>query len=146
MSVLMQELIDAEYAFIMHTTDTVAKDPAWATVELCAGLGETLASAAEPGAPYRLRCGRKTGEVRVEACASFSCALRSAPQGGTTRERLDYSKVGLSADAAAVKHIGLRLAKLAEFLETQIGAPQDVEGVILGGILCVVQSRRQQGL
>ena len=71
---------------------------------------------------------------------------RWAPQGGTVRERLDYSKVGLSADAAAVRHIGLRLAKLAEYLESSLGSPQDVEGVIHGGILCVVQSRPQQGL
>jgi len=146
MAVLVQELIDAEYSFIMHTTDVLQKDPAWATVELCAGLGETLASAGEPGSPYRLRCGRKSGEVRVESCASFSCALRSAPDGGTIRARLDYSKVGLSSDGAAVKQIGLRLARLAEYLETNLGGPQDVEGVIRGGILCVVQARPQQGL
>lgn len=146
MAVLVQELIDAEYSFIMHTTDVLQKDPAWATVELCAGLGETLASAGEPGAPYRLRCGRKSGEVRVESCASFSCALRSAKEGGTIRERLDYSKVGLSSDGAAVKQIGLRLARLAEYLESNLGGPQDVEGVIRGGILCVVQARPQQGL
>jgi phosphoglucan, water dikinase len=146
MSVLIQELIDADYSFIMHTTDTVAKSQNWATVELCAGLGETLASASQSGAPYRLRCGRRNGEVRIEACASFSYALRAQAGAGTFHERLDYSKVGLSADAAAVRHIGLRLARLAEFLETQMGGAQDVEGVVRSGMLCVVQARPQQGL
>jgi phosphoglucan,water dikinase len=130
----------------MHTTDVLKKDPAWATVELCAGLGETLAGGRIPGAPYRMRCGRLSGGVLLEACASFSEAYRPAPGEGVRRERLDYSQAGLSTDPAAITQIGLRLAKLAEFLESQFGSPQDVEGLVRGGLFCVVQSRPQQGV
>jgi hypothetical protein len=115
-------------------------------VELAVGLGEILASANVPGTPYRLVCDRKTGTARLMGCASFSVALRPTSQGGAGQERLDYSRVPLSADRGAAPRLGKRLGALAAFLEQGLGRPQDVEGVCIAEEIHVVQARPQQGL
>ncbi len=146
MAVLIQELVEPELSFIMHTADPVKGNPEQAWVELAVGLGETLASAAQPGSPYRLLCDRRTGQASLEACASFSLALKSAPGAQTKAERIDYTIIPLSADPGAAAALGARLSKIAEFLESAFGGPQDVEGVVTGGDIHIVQTRPQQGI
>jgi hypothetical protein len=114
-------------------------------VELALGLGETLASATQPGTPYRLLCDRNSGESRLTRCASYSLALRPEPRGGSRQERIDYSRATLSTDPAAAAILGKRLAEIARFLETRLDGPQDVEGVVADGRIHVVQARPQQG-
>jgi len=145
MAVLIQEMIAPELSFIMHTADplTGARDQAW--VELAVGLGETLASAHEPGNPYRLACRRDTGATRIETCASFSRALQPAAEGGTRWEPIDYSKFALSADPVRAQVLGSQLVKIAALLERELGGPQDVESVIVGDTIHLVQTRPQQG-
>ena len=132
-------------SFIMHTADPIDGNPDQAWVELAVGLGETLASAAQPGSPYRLLCDRRTGQASLDACASFSLALRPASGMGTKAERIDYSKIPLSADPAAAAALGVRLGKIADFLESVFGGSQDVEGVVAAGDIHIVQTRPQQG-
>ena len=81
-------------------------------------------------------------------CASFSIALRPALDGGggIIEERLDYSRVPLSADADAAARLGRRLGQVASFLEERLSRPQDVEGVCVGEAIHLVQARPQQGL
>jgi phosphoglucan,water dikinase len=146
MAVLLQELVAPDLSFILHTVNPVSGNRDEVVVELAVGLGEVLASANVPGTPYRLVCDRKTGVSRFTGCASFSIALRPNPDGGTTQERLDYSRVPLSADPGAAPQLGKRLAALAVYLEEKLGRPQDVEGVCTGNEIHVVQARPQQGL
>jgi phosphoglucan,water dikinase len=145
MAVLIQEMVEPELSFIMHTANHVSGDRNLASVELAVGLGETLASATQPGMPYRMRCNRSTGDTSLTACASYSQALRTETKEGTTAELIDYSTIPLSADSPAAAALGRRLAKVAEFLETAFGCPQDVEGVVSGGNIHIVQTRPQQG-
>lgn len=148
MAVLVQELVAPDLSFIMHTTNPLSGNRSEALAELAVGLGETLASAALAGAPYRLLCPRPVGGGELLACATFGAALRSAPADGAAAlsERLDYSKVPLSADRNAARRLGERLAAVAAFLEEKLGRPQDVEGVCVGEAIYLVQSRPQQGL
>ncbi|HYT89619.1 MAG TPA: PEP/pyruvate-binding domain-containing protein, partial [Gemmataceae bacterium] len=146
MAVLLQELVTPDLSFILHTVNPVSGNRDEAVAELAVGLGEVLASANVPGTPYRLVCDRKTGAVRLLTCATFSVALRPTLQGGIEEERLDYSRVPLSADPGATPRLGKRLAALATFLEDKLGQPQDVEGVCLGAEIHIVQARPQQGL
>ncbi len=146
MAVLIQEMVAPELSFIMHTTDPITGDRGQAWVELALGLGETLASARQSGTPYRMRCNRNIGEAALTTCASFSLALRPAPRKGLKQELIDYSTVPLSADPSAAAMLGERLAEIAKFLETQLGAPQDVEGVITAEDIHIVQTRPQQGV
>jgi phosphoglucan,water dikinase len=145
MAVLLQELVTPELSFILHTVNPLTGNPDEALVELAVGLGEVLASASVPGAPYRMACDRKSGAVMLSACATFNKALRPGA-GGITRERLDYSTVSLSADPRAARRVGERLARVATFLEERLGRPQDVEGVWARDEIHVVQARPQQGL
>jgi phosphoglucan,water dikinase len=145
MAVLIQEMVEPELSFIMHTTDHVSGDCGQASVELAVGLGETLASATQSGMPYRMRCNRNSGAAELTACASYSLALRADTTTGITADLIDYTTVPLSSDPSAAPTLGRRLAKVAEFLETELGCPQDVEGVVAGGNLHIVQTRPQQG-
>ena len=145
MAVLVQALVEPELSFIMHTADHRSGERERASVELAVGLGETLASAVQSGVPYRMLCSRDTGDTELTACASYSLALRSTATKGITAELIDYTRVPLSAAPSMATILGRRLAKLAEFLETELGRPQDVEGVVAGGKLHVVQTRAQQG-
>jgi phosphoglucan,water dikinase len=146
MAVLIQELVAPELSFILHTAHPLTGDRGTAVVELAVGLGEVLASAAVPGAPYRLTCDRTTGNATLTACATFSVALRPGLQGGVRQERLDYARIPLSAEPDTAPHLGRRLAAVAASLEDGLGAPQDVEGVCVGEDIYVVQARPQQGL
>jgi phosphoenolpyruvate synthase/pyruvate phosphate dikinase len=146
MAVLIQEMVAPELCFVMHTADPLTGDRDQAWVELAVGLGETLVSARQPGTPYRLVCRHASGETRLEACASFSLALEPAPQGGAREERIDYSQVALSADPSRAQQLGRQLAKVAAYLERELGGPQDVEGAIVGDTIHLVQTRPQQGL
>jgi phosphoglucan,water dikinase len=146
MAVLLQELVTPNLAFIMHTAHPLTGSRTDAYAEVAVGLGEILASASEAGSPWRLVCQRETGAVKLEACASFSVAIRPQTPAGVMRERLDYSKVALSADPATAEVLGRRLMGIADALENAFGRPQDVEGVLAGQNVYVVQSRPQQGL
>ncbi len=146
MAVLLQELVTPDLSFILHTADPLTGRRDEALAELAVGLGEVLASAAQPGTPYRLTCHRQNGSARLLACATFSFALRPGQGRGAVPERLDYSRVPLSADPVAAEQLGKRLAAVASFLEEKLGRPQDVEGVVSGEMIHVVQARPQQGL
>jgi phosphoglucan,water dikinase len=146
MAVLVQELVEPDLSFVMHTVDPSTRDRQIAYAELAVGLGETLASASQPGTPYRLRCNRSTGKAALTNCASFSCALRPAQGGKLAKERLDYSADPIAAQTAAAEDLGGRLAAIASFLEERLGFPQDVEGVLAEDKVCIVQARPQQGI
>ena len=77
MAVLIQELVEADFAFVLHTVNPVTRDPRSLYAEIVVGLGETLVSAATAGEPYRLTCEKGSETVTILAFANFSQALRS---------------------------------------------------------------------
>lgn len=146
MAVLIQQIIRPEYSFIMHTINPLNKDPDEVYVELAVGLGETLASGSEKGTPYRMVCNKKTGEARMLSFANFSKSVWPDETGGTLRDTVDYSKAGLSVAPALRKTLGRRLSSIGRFVQDSLGTPQDIEGVIAGDDIFLVQARPQQGL
>ncbi len=147
MAVLIQTMVDPALSFVMHTLDPTSKDPKTAYVELAVGLGETLASACQPGTPYRLRCNHTTGETTLINCASFSYALRPGPGGEPVKKRLNYSLDAIAEYAAEFNGMGARLANVAALLQNRLGCPQDVEGMLTrDNHLYIVQTRPQQGI
>jgi phosphoglucan, water dikinase len=145
MAVLIQEMVAAEYSFIMHTANPINGNRDEAYIELAVGLGEVLASASAPGSPYRLVLGKSSGETQILAFASFSSAFQPDSPEGTTRRVVQYSDVRLSRDPAFAKMLGTRLAVAGRLLEDAFGGPQDIEGAIAGDHVYIVQSRPQQG-
>ena len=146
MAVLLQQMLVPDFSFILHTVNPINRHRGEAYAELVVGLGETLASAATRGNPYRLVCDRISGAVSTLAFANFSDALWPDPDGGLRRTRVDYSRVPLSLEPAARVQLGRRLAAIAQFVESAFHAPQDIEGVVKGEEIYLVQSRPQQGL
>jgi len=56
MAVLIQELLDPELSFVLHTVNPVSHSEQEIYAEIVVGLGETLVSAASHGSPYRFTC------------------------------------------------------------------------------------------
>ena len=52
MAVLVQRLVEAEYAFVIHTVNPQTEDPAEMYAELVVGLGETLVAGSPALAPW----------------------------------------------------------------------------------------------
>lgn len=146
MAVLIQEMIVPEYSFIIHTANPVTGGSNEVYVELAKGLGEALASNRLPGTPYRMVCDKHTGEVRMLSFASFSHAFVPGPAGEMSREVMDYARVSFSTDEKARMTAGERLMSIAVFVEKGLGKPQDIEGVISGDEIYLVQTRPQQGV
>merc|ERR1711920_978765 len=119
------------YAFIAFSKDAVANNDEVVYIEVCIGLGETLASANEPGTPYRLVVQKAApNEVHIQSLASFSYGLQDTPK-GPQRVRVDYSKERLSTDKAFLVQVGKEIAAVATGIEKGYGLPMDMEGVVL---------------
>ncbi len=146
MAALVQQLVAPDYSFVLHTANPLNRNANEVYVELVPGLGETLVAAASRGVPYRLVCDKRSGAVTTLALASISQALWPAAAGGTVWQIVDYSQAWLSHDPEARRRLGNRLASIAARVEAAAQRPQDIEGVVAGEDIWLVQSRPQQGL
>jgi phosphoglucan,water dikinase len=146
MAVILQPMIVSDYSFVLHTVNPLSHNSDELYAEIAVGLGETLASAASRGTPYRLVCNKKSGEVQTLAFANFSHALGADSAGAVKHELLDYSRVPLSREPELRRDVGGRLAKIGARVENEFGKAQDIEGAIVGSKIFLVQSRAQQGL
>ena len=146
MAVLIQELVPADYSFVLHTVHPITHDVQEVYAEIVVGLGETLASAAARGTPYRLTINKQTGAVMTLAFANFSQAVRPNSESGLRRETVDYSEIGLSRETKAMAELGRRLVAVGGCVERALGKPQDIEGAVLQDRIYLVQARPQPGL
>ncbi|KAL6643462.1 hypothetical protein ACP70R_018228 [Stipagrostis hirtigluma subsp. patula] len=146
MAILVQEMLEPELSFVLHTVSPADHDPKLVEAEVAPGLGETLASGTR-GTPWRLSCDKFDGRVTTLAFANFSeemLVLNSGPANGEViRVTVDYSKKALSVDATFRQQFGQRLAAIGQYLEQRFGSAQDVEGCLVGKDIFIVQSRPQ---
>merc|ERR1719253_1722959 len=78
MAVLVQRLVEAEYAFVIHTVNPQTEDPAEMYAELVVGLGETLVGN-YPGRALGFACNKDgRSPPRVPSLPSKSKALHGA--------------------------------------------------------------------
>ena len=146
MGVLIQESVAAEYSFVMHTANPVSGKKGEIAIELAVGLGETLASANQPGFPCSILAVPADNSIEVLRCADISKALvYSDVLQKTTEVRVNYSKVTEFLGEGLV-HIGSELSRIGSVLEEHFGGPQDIEGAYAGGKYYIVQSRPQAGV
>ncbi len=143
MAVILQLMVEADLSFFMHTASPFSESSREGYVELAAGMGGSLASAAEAGRPYRAILDKPSGTGKIIAFASFSHALRPGRDGELTAKTLDYSRIPFSRDPDFRQRILDRLATLAGAVEKAFGRPQDIEGTIRNGEISLVQSRPQ---
>ncbi|KAL3145446.1 2,3-dihydroxyphenylpropionate/2,3-dihydroxicinnamic acid 1,2-dioxygenase, variant 2 [Trebouxia sp. C0009 RCD-2024] len=144
MAVLVQKQLTPDLSFVLHTVSPLDGDKDTMYAELAVGLGETLASGTR-GSPWRLAVNKSSGKVQVLAFANFGTALRSSAGSAKSSGSavLDYSKQDLSVSSEAREKVAQQLCKVAVELEEAFGAPQDIEGAIVGSDVFIVQTRPQ---
>eukprot|EP00250_Pteridium_aquilinum_P016715 c23252_g1_i1 orf=383-3940(-) len=146
MAVLVQELLSPQLSFVLHTVSPVDRNENIVEAEIASGLGETLASGTR-GSPWRIAGNKFDGSTKILAFANFSEELvvqdDGIADGSMKRMTVDYSKKPLSTDANFREEMGQQLATIGFFLEQKFGAPQDVEGCIVGQNIYIVQARPQ---
>ena len=88
-------------------------------------------------------CSKETGDVQLLTFADFSRAARSHAKEGVCLTTVDYSRDPLTCDRAFRRKTAARLCAIGVCIEKAFGLPQDIEGVIKGDEIYLVQSRVQ---
>jgi alpha-glucan,water dikinase len=170
MAVLIQRVIEADYAFVIHTVNPVTRDAEEMFAEVVPGLGETIVGN-YPGRALSFTCKKSIGVPLVASYPGKSVGLygggfifRSdsnaedlenyagaglydsviSPQPRAVA--LDYSTEPLLWDENFRNDTLLSIADIGKAVETALGGPQDIEGVYSGGRFYIVQSRPQVGI
>ncbi|EKX55447.1 hypothetical protein GUITHDRAFT_62607 [Guillardia theta CCMP2712] len=169
MAVLLQQIVEAEYAFVVHTVNPLNLDPSEIYIEIAKGHGEAIVGNF-PGRSLSVVCRRGSHEVlRIESMPSKSVMLRarglvfrsdsdaedlhdfagaglfdSVPLVDYEREIIGYRKDPIIQTTSELDKLVMNICKLAEEVEGAMGGkPQDIEGCWSGGSPYVVQSRPQ---
>jgi alpha-glucan, water dikinase len=168
MSVLCQEVITGDYAYVLHTKNPMNNNIQEIYGELVLGLGETLVGAYE-GRALSFIANKNDNQITIESFPSKSIYLK----GSGFISRSDSNSEDLPGFAGAglfdsfimeapqaciasysqdkiINDPGFREFFLQKLKEVGIlvedifcGVPQDIEGVIKGNQIFVVQSRPQ---
>ncbi|KAG5522132.1 hypothetical protein RHGRI_034352 [Rhododendron griersonianum] len=169
MAVLVQEIINADYAFVIHTTNPSSEDSSEIYVEVVKGLGETLVGA-YPGRALSFVCKKSDlnspqvlgypskpiglfirrsiifrSDSNGEDLEGYAGAglYDSVPMDEEEKVVLDYSSDPLIMDAKFRQSILSSIARAGSAIEELYGSPQDIEGVVRDGKIYVVQTRPQ---
>lgn len=169
MAVLVQEIINADYAFVIHTTNPSSGDSSEIYTEVVKGLGETLVGA-YPGRALSFICKKNdldTPKVLGYPSKPIGLFIRrsiifrsdsngedlegyagaglydSVPMDEEEKVVLDYTTDPLIVDDNFRKSILSSIARAGNAIEELYGSPQDIEGVIRDGKVYVVQTRPQ---
>ncbi|KAF7137206.1 hypothetical protein RHSIM_Rhsim07G0213400 [Rhododendron simsii] len=169
MAVLIQEIICADYAFVIHTKNPLSGDASEIYAEIVKGLGETLVGAY----PGRAMCftARKNNikspivvgypSKQVGLYIKKSIIFRSDSNGedlegyagaglydSVTMDKaqetvLDYSNERMIIDKDFQTSLFRKIAEAGKIIEDLYGCAQDIEGVVKEGEIHVVQTRPQ---
>ncbi|XP_004509565.1 alpha-glucan water dikinase, chloroplastic isoform X1 [Cicer arietinum] len=169
MAVLVQEVINADYAFVIHTTNPSSGDSSEIYAEVVKGLGETLVGA-YPGRALSFICKKhdlNSPQVLGYPSKPIGLFIRrsiifrsdsngedlegyagaglydSVPMDEEEKVVLDYSTDALMIDGSFRQSILSSIARAGNAIEELYGTPQDIEGVIKDGKVYVVQTRPQ---
>jgi alpha-glucan,water dikinase len=170
MAVLIQEVVDAQYAFVIHTVHPISNAQNEVFAEVVPGLGETLVGNF-PGKALSFSSTKGKDAYRLLSFPSKSFGVfgrglifRSDSNGEdlsdyagaglydsvtlnpTRRVLLDYTKAPLLVDQSFQKTFLLSVAKIGIEVEKALGVPQDIEGAFSKGNYYVVQTRPQVGI
>jgi alpha-glucan, water dikinase len=169
MSVLLQQVVQADYAFVIHTANPLTGRQDEIYAEVVGGLGETL-TGSYPGAALAFTSAKEQIEPRVLCWPSKSVGL----YGSGLIFRSDSSAEDLPGYAAAglyesvmldpprsvpLDYLSLPLLQNRQFrqefltsivtigtvVERLQGEPQDIEGAFADGLYYLTQTRPQVG-
>jgi alpha-glucan,water dikinase len=170
MAVLIQEVVEAEYAFVIHTVNPVSGKEGEIYAEMVLGMGETLVGN-YPGRALSFIYPKESRVPRLETYPSKSVGIygsglifRSDSNGEDLQayagaglydsvllqppERLllDYTEEPLAWEDGYRRDLMNRIGEVGLAVEKVMGSPQDVEGALAKGRWHVVQTRAQVGI
>jgi alpha-glucan,water dikinase len=170
MSVLIQEVVESDYCFVIHTVNPFTGDKDEVYAEAAPGLGETLA-ANYPGKALSFTCRKGSRELYLLSFPSKSIGLyggglifRSDSNGEDLahyagaglydsfvlpqprRVTLDYTSDPLIWDEGFRHQLLFKIAEMGATVESIMEYPQDIEGAYSQGKYFIVQTRPQVGL
>eukprot|EP00249_Psilotum_nudum_P023740 c28967_g1_i1 orf=621-4901(-) len=169
MAVLVQEIVRADYAFVIHTTNPANGDTSEIYAEVVKGLGETLVGAYSGRALSFVAKKSDLKSIKILGYPSKrfglfinqSIIFRSDSNGedlegyagaglydsvAMDKEEekvVDYSSDPLVVDCNFQKSILSKIAEAGAAVEELYGFAQDIEGAIKDGELYIVQTRPQ---
>ncbi|KAH9773140.1 alpha-glucan water dikinase 1 [Citrus sinensis] len=166
---IKKEIINADYAFVIHTTNPSSGDSSEIYAEVVKGLGETLVGA-YPGRALSFVCKKndlKSPRVLGYPSKPIGLFIRrsiifrsdsngedlegyagaglydSVPMDEAETVVLDYSSDRLITDGHFQQSILSSIARSGCEIEELFGSAQDIEGVVRDGKIYVVQTRPQ---
>jgi alpha-glucan,water dikinase len=170
MAVLIQRVVEAEYAFVIHTANPLTRNRGEIYAEAVLGLGETLVGN-YPGRALGFVCRKADLSLDLESYPGKSVGLygkgvifRSDSNGEDLEgfagaglydsylaeepevRALDYTRERLVWDRSFRDELLRSIARIGIEVERVLGTPQDIEGAVSAGQLYVVQTRPQVGL
>lgn len=172
MAVLVQKVVQAKYAFVIHTTNPMTGDEDEIYCELVKGMGESIVSGTVPGSALAFTAKKNDLEnPKIVLYPSKSQGMfvhedslifRSDSNGEDldgyagaglydsvttavmTQELVDYSSDALLTDQAYAREIMSKVCKVGAAIEDSLKSAQDIEGVIdSNNNITVVQTRPQ---
>jgi alpha-glucan,water dikinase len=170
MAVLIQQVVPADYAFVIHTVNPSNSNDNELFAEVVLGLGETLVGN-YPGRALSFVWDKTAQKATMRSYPSKSIGLygsglifRSDSNGEDLegyagaglyesvllekpREAaIDYSEERLIWDQTFREEMAAKIAIIGLEVERACGSPQDIEGGVAQGKFYVVQTRPQVGL
>lgn len=170
MAVLIQQVIAADYAFVIHTVNPLNGRDDEILAEVVPGLGETLVGN-YPGRALGFVCNKADLEMKLLSYPGKSLGLYGSgvifrsDSNGEDLERyagaglydsflaeppqqrlLDYSADPLVWDRDFREQMLRNIARIGLEVEQACGSAQDIEGAVQQGEFFVVQTRSQVGL
>jgi phosphoenolpyruvate synthase/pyruvate phosphate dikinase len=122
MGILVQQMIDSSFSFIMHTTNPMTDDKNQVYIELAVGQGETLASANQTGTPYRLVYDKTSQQCSIISFSSYSFGLFASSHSNELVKRcIDYTKISFTQDHNMLRNLGAELGQIAQAIEDGFG-------------------------
>lgn len=169
MAVLIQEIISADYAFVIHTRNPLSGDSSEIYSEIVKGLGETLVGS-YPGRAMGFTT--KKADLKFHKVVGYpskqiglfikkSIIFRSdsngedldgyagaglydsVPMDKEEKVILDYSSDRLIIDKSFRHSIFSKIAEVGKIIEDLYSSAQDIEGIVKNGDVYVVQTRPQ---
>ena len=170
MAVLVQQVVEADYAFVLHTANPLTGNRSELVAEVVLGLGETLVGN-YPGRALGFVCRKNDLSLEIVSYPGKSVGLygkgvifRSDSNGEDLEgfagaglydsylaeepehRLLDYTRERLLWDRPFRDELLRSIARVGVEVERVLGAPQDIEGAVSAGRYHVVQTRPQVGL
>jgi alpha-glucan, water dikinase len=168
MAVLVQKIIPADYAFVIHTKNPSTNDENELFGEMVIGMGETLVGNYE-GQPFSFTYNKSNNSYDIKSYPNKGIALKnegfifrsdsntedlegfagagifdSVPMVVHQEQLLAYHKTQVMSDHKFDEYVINKLAEMGMEVEKLYNNyPQDIEGVVYNNEFYIVQARPQ---